>query len=141
MSTAALISLVRNSGRQLPRALLTSRAIRHHKRQISTSDSRASRFDMDGSGCPATWDSFGIWDNRLEEPILLPPSIKYGKLIPKVSLSNVGCATHIGKRKENEDRFDYGQLTEDVLYFAIYDGHGGVAAADFCNKFMRKYIQ
>ncbi|KAG8134389.1 putative Protein phosphatase 1K protein [Naja naja] len=134
MSTAALIGLVRNRGQQLQRALLTSCTVLGSKCQISTNDCRASRFDLDGSGCPATWDSFGIWDNRLDEPILLPPSIKYGKLIPKVSLSNVGYATHIGKRKENEDRFDYGQLTEEVLYFAIFDGHGGVAAADFCNK-------
>ncbi|XP_039217111.1 protein phosphatase 1K, mitochondrial [Crotalus tigris] len=141
MSTAALISLVRSRGHQLQRTLLTSCTILSPKCQISTNSCRASRFDMDGSGCPATWDSFGIWDNRLDEPILLPPSIKYGKLIPKVSLSNVGCATHIGKRKENEDRFDYAQLTEDVLYFAIFDGHGGVAAADFCNKYMREYIR
>ncbi|ETE63819.1 Protein phosphatase 1K, mitochondrial, partial [Ophiophagus hannah] len=141
MSTAALIGLVRNRGQQLQRALLTSCTVLGPRCQISTNDCRASRFDLDGSGCPATWDSFGIWDNRLDEPILLPPSIKYGKLIPKVSLSKVGCATHIGKRKENEDRFDYGQLTEEVLYFAIFDGHGGVAAADFCNNYMRKYIR
>lgn len=147
MSTAALINLVRNGGHQVRRgALLTSRLLQEDTRltvvcQSSTTERRRSRFDLDGSGRPATWDSFGIWDNRIDEPILLPPSIKYGKPIPKISLSNVGCASHIGKRKENEDRFDYAQVTEDVLYFAVYDGHGGVAAADFCNKYMQKYIQ
>ncbi|XP_035179808.1 protein phosphatase 1K, mitochondrial [Oxyura jamaicensis] len=146
MSTAALIHLVRNGGYQVRRVLLTSRLLQDEKCPIvecysSTSERRASRFDPDGSGRPATWDTFGIWDNRIDEPILLPPSIKYGTPIPKVSLSNVGCASHIGKRKENEDRFDYAQLTEDVLYFAVYDGHGGAAAADFCAKNMEKYIK
>lgn len=43
------------------------------------------RFDSDGSGRPVTWDSFGIWDNRFEEPVLLPSSIRYGKPIPQVT--------------------------------------------------------
>uniref|UniRef100_A0A8C6Z4I9 PPM-type phosphatase domain-containing protein n=3 Tax=Nothoprocta TaxID=8806 RepID=A0A8C6Z4I9_NOTPE len=147
MSTAALINLVRNGGYQARRrALLTSLLLQDEKRPPaagygSTSERRASRFDADGSGRPATWDTFGIWDNRIDEPILLPPSIKYGKPIPKVSLSNVGSASHIGKRKENEDRFEYAQLTDDILYFAVYDGHGGAAAADFCDKYMEKYIK
>ncbi|XP_075357045.1 protein phosphatase Mn(2+)-dependent 1K [Mycteria americana] len=147
MSTATLINLVRNGGYQVRRrAVLTSRLLQDEKRLTaacysSTSERRASRFDPDGSGQPTTWDTFGIWDNRIDEPILLPPSIKYGKPIPKVSLANVGCASHIGKRKENEDRFDYAQLTENVLYFAVYDGHGGAAAADFCDKYMEKYIK
>ncbi|NXN96289.1 PPM1K phosphatase, partial [Rhinopomastus cyanomelas] len=147
MSTATLINLVRNGGYQVRRrAVLTSRLLQDEKRLTaasysSTSELRASRFDSDGSGQPTTWDTFGIWDNRIDEPILLPPSIKYGKPIPKVSLAKVGCASHIGKRKENEDRFDYAQLTEDVLYFAVYDGHGGAAAADFCHKYMEKYIK
>uniref|UniRef100_A0A8D0C263 protein-serine/threonine phosphatase n=1 Tax=Salvator merianae TaxID=96440 RepID=A0A8D0C263_SALMN len=146
MSTAALLNLFRNGGHEARRrALLISRLLQDNKRlmvicQSSTSERRTSRFDLDGSGRHTTWDTFGIWDNRIDEPILLPPSIKYGKPIPKISLSNVGSASHIGKRKENEDRFDYAHLTDDVLYFAVYDGHGGVAAADFCNKYMRKYI-
>ena len=147
MSTATLINLVRNGGYQVRRrAVLTSRFLQDEKCLTatcysSTSERHASRFDSDGSGRPTTWDTFGIWDNRIDEPILLPPSIKYGKPIPKVSLANVGCASQIGKRKENEDRFDYAQLTEDVLYFAVYDGHGGAAAADFCDKYMEKYIK
>ncbi|XP_023562593.1 protein phosphatase 1K, mitochondrial isoform X1 [Octodon degus] len=146
MSTAALITLVRSTGNQVRRrVLLSSRLLQDDRRFIptchsSTSESRCSRFDPDGSGRPATWDNFGIWDNRIDEPILLPPSIKYGKPIPKISLENVGCASHIGKRKENEDRFDFAQLTEEVLYFAVYDGHGGPAAADFCHTHMKKCI-
>ncbi len=43
------------------------------------------RSDRDDSVRPVTWESFGIWDNRIEEPILLPSSIKYGKPIPQVT--------------------------------------------------------
>ncbi|XP_054544196.1 protein phosphatase 1K, mitochondrial isoform X1 [Talpa occidentalis] len=146
MSTAALITLVRSGGNQVRRrVLLNSRLLQDDRRVIpicysSTSEPRCSRFDPDGSGRPATWDKFGIWDNRIDEPILLPPSIKYGKPIPKISLENVGSASQIGKRKENEDRFDFSQLTDEVLYFAVYDGHGGPAAADFCHTHMEKCI-
>uniref|UniRef100_A0A3B3SS67 protein-serine/threonine phosphatase n=1 Tax=Paramormyrops kingsleyae TaxID=1676925 RepID=A0A3B3SS67_9TELE len=101
----------------------------------------SSRFDPDSSGRPTTWDSFGIWDNRIDEPILLPPSIRYGKPIPKVSLSKVGCASHIGQRKENEDRFQVSQVNGSILYFAVFDGHGGPQAADFCHKHMETYIK
>ncbi|XP_053186956.1 protein phosphatase 1K, mitochondrial [Scomber japonicus] len=100
-----------------------------------------TRFDPDSSGRPTTWDSFGIWDNRIDEPILLPSSIRYGKPIPKVSLSRVGCASLIGQRKENEDRFQVSQMTDNILYFAVFDGHGGPDAADFCDKYMEKFIK
>ncbi|KAA8594694.1 hypothetical protein FQN60_011829 [Etheostoma spectabile] len=100
-----------------------------------------TRFDADSSGNPTTWDSFGIWDNRIDEPILLPSSIRYGKPIPKVNLSRVGCASLIGQRKENEDRFQVSQLSDSLLYFAVFDGHGGPEAADFCEKYMEKYIK
>ncbi|CAB1327290.1 unnamed protein product, partial [Coregonus sp. 'balchen'] len=96
---------------------------------------------QDSSGKPTTWDSFGIWDNRIDEPINLSPSIKYGKPIPKVSLSKVGCASLIGQRRENEDRFQVSQMTDNILYFAVFDGHGGPEAADFCDKYMEKYIK
>ena len=72
-------------------------------------------FNVDGSGRPATWDSFGIWDNRIEAPILLPPSIRYGTPIPQLSLSTVGCSSHIGQRRNNEDRLRVTELTSSAL--------------------------
>ncbi|XP_028658591.1 protein phosphatase 1K, mitochondrial [Erpetoichthys calabaricus] len=144
MSAALFINLLRSHGYQIRRrALLTSRILQEDKRLFHYSSSpelRSSRFDPDGSGRPTTWDTFGIWDNRIDEPIHLPSSIKYGKPIPKVSLSRVGSASQIGKRKENEDRFKVAQMTENILYFAVFDGHGGAVAADFCDKYMEKYI-
>ncbi|XP_069781834.1 protein phosphatase Mn(2+)-dependent 1K isoform X1 [Narcine bancroftii] len=146
MSTAALITLCRSGGFQLRRrGLLTFKLLQDKKHLVvlyhtTVSDQRSSRFDVDGGDRLTPWDSFGIWDNRIDEPILLPPSIKYGKPIPNVSLGKVGCVTQIGQRKENEDRFNIGMLTDNVMYFAVYDGHGGTAAADFCDKYMAKYI-
>ncbi|XP_061566400.1 protein phosphatase 1K, mitochondrial [Cololabis saira] len=103
--------------------------------------SGSMRFDSDGSGRPVTWDSFGIWDNRIEEPILLPSSIKYGKPIPQVSLSRVGSASVLGLRKQNEDRLRIARIHDNVLYFAVFDGHGGPHAADYCYAFMDKFIR
>ncbi|KAK2899646.1 protein phosphatase 1K, mitochondrial isoform X2 [Channa argus] len=98
-------------------------------------------FHSDGSGRPVTWDSFGIWDNKIEEPILLPSSIRYGKPIPQVSLSRVGSASILGLRKQNEDRLRVARIHDNLLYFAVFDGHGGPHAADYCYTFMEKFIR
>lgn len=129
---------------QLTQQLLLQQSQIQARRHLhSPSERRQSntRFDPDSSGQPTTWDSFGIWDNRIDEPILLPPSIRYGKPIPKVSLSKVGCASLIGQRKENEDRFQVSQMTDSIMYFAVFDGHGGPEAADFCEKYMESFIK
>ncbi|KAJ8269608.1 hypothetical protein COCON_G00122150 [Conger conger] len=145
MSAVAFLKLARSGGLHVRRrALLTTRGQKGDRRLfhcLFSSRRSNSRFDPDGSGRPTTWDNFGIWDNRIDEPILLPPSIKYGMPIPKVSLSKVGCASLIGQRKENEDRLQVSQMTNNILYFAVFDGHGGPQAADFCDKYMEKYIK
>ncbi|XP_033942470.1 protein phosphatase Mn(2+)-dependent 1K isoform X3 [Pseudochaenichthys georgianus] len=155
MSAACLVRLARCSGPQVGRSGLLQRGLlplpfqqdshlHFTQRQLYTPSGKRysnTRFDSDGSGTPTTWDSFGIWDDRIDEPILLPSSIRYGKPIPKVSLSKVGCASLIGQRKENEDRYQVSQMTDNILYFAVFDGHGGPEAADFCLKYMEKYIK
>uniref|UniRef100_A0A8C3A1L6 protein-serine/threonine phosphatase n=1 Tax=Cyclopterus lumpus TaxID=8103 RepID=A0A8C3A1L6_CYCLU len=88
-----------------------------------------------------TWDSFGIWDNRIEEPVLLPSSIRYGKAIPQAGLSRVGSASVLGLRKQNEDRLRVARIHDNLLYFAVFDGHGGPHAADYCYTFMEKFIR
>ncbi|XP_056135814.1 protein phosphatase 1K, mitochondrial [Lampris incognitus] len=157
MSAVSLVRLARGSGPHMGRSgllplglvpyllqqdnQLQCTILRRHFYCPSRSRPSNTRFDPDSSGQPTTWDSFGIWDNRIDEPILLPPSIRYGKPIPKVSLSKVGCASLIGQRKENEDRFQVSQITNNILYFAVFDGHGGPEAADFCDKYMEKHIK
>lgn len=158
MSASCLVRLVRCSGSGVGRSGLVQKAfdlrpfqldrnlteLQLPCRQLHGPSARRytnTRFDPDSSGRLTTWDSFGIWDDRIDEPILLPPSIRYGKPIPKVSLSKVGCASLIGQRKENEDRFQVSQMAENILYFAVFDGHGGAEAADFCEKYMKKFIK
>uniref|UniRef100_A0A3Q3WKD5 protein-serine/threonine phosphatase n=1 Tax=Mola mola TaxID=94237 RepID=A0A3Q3WKD5_MOLML len=151
MSSSALLRLLRRGrssiGRHAPRVDLHSV---HCGPQVGGGTlgvvgvrlaSRLGRFDIDGSGRPVTWDSFGIWDNRIEEPVLLPSSIRYGKPIPQVSLSRVGCASVLGLRKQNEDRLRVGRVHDSLLYFAVFDGHGGPHAADFCHTFMEAFIR
>ncbi|KAJ3615118.1 hypothetical protein NHX12_018686 [Muraenolepis orangiensis] len=144
MSAASFVRLARCRG---PRGLgcrglllYTVATSRRHLRTFGPGLS-STRFDPDSSGRPTPWDSFGIWDNRIDEPILLPSSIRYGKIIPKVSLSKVGAASLIGQRKENEDRYQVSQMTENIIYFAVFDGHGGSEAADFCDNYMEQYIK
>ncbi|KAI5616865.1 protein phosphatase 1K, mitochondrial, partial [Silurus asotus] len=147
MSVAVLVQLASHGGSRVCRRMLQNRVHFIQDKLLrslhSPSGPRASnsRFDPDSSGRPTTWDSFGIWDNRIDEPILLPSSIRYGKPIPKVSLSKVGCSSHIGQRKENEDRYQVSQMTSDILYFAVFDGHAGAQAADFCHKYMEQHIK
>lgn len=49
----------------------------------STSEPRWSALIPDGSGRPSTWDNLALWDNRLEEPILLPPALSMASQFPK----------------------------------------------------------
>ncbi|XP_034713213.1 protein phosphatase 1K, mitochondrial [Etheostoma cragini] len=59
----------------------------------------------------------------------------------QVSLSRVGSASVLGLRKQNEDRLRVARIHDDLLYFAVFDGHGGPHAADYCCTFMEKFIR
>ncbi|KAK1166362.1 protein phosphatase 1K, mitochondrial-like [Acipenser oxyrinchus oxyrinchus] len=87
---------------------------------------------------PAAWDHFGIW---LDEPIVLPPRSVDASHNKKTNIPNVGCASLIGKRKENEDRYCIGKLSDSVYFFAVFDGHGGDAAAEFCSRNLRHFMK
>ncbi|XP_055060495.2 protein phosphatase Mn(2+)-dependent 1K [Misgurnus anguillicaudatus] len=147
MSVALLVRYATLGGSRVCCRAALGLTASHQENQIralhspSSIRSSNSRFDPDSSGRPTTWDSFGIWDNRIDEPILLPSSIRYGKPIPKVSLSRVGCASLIGQRKENEDRYQLSHMTNNIMYFAVFDGHGGAEAAEFCHRHMEQYIK
>lgn len=86
------------------------------------------------------FDTLGTWDNRIELPLLLQASIKHGKPIPKISVENVGYASVSGRRTTNEDRYRIKELMPDLLYFAVYDGHGGPECAEFCSSHMEEHI-
>lgn len=91
-------------------------------------------------------------DNRIDFSLLLQQSIKHGKPIPKINIDDVGYASVLGRRTYNEDFYRYvfriwpnsHQLTRhhfraielqpnssstSIMYFAIFDGHGGQRCA------------
>ncbi|XP_071952366.1 protein phosphatase Mn(2+)-dependent 1K-like [Antedon mediterranea] len=84
--------------------------------------------------------NFGVWENRIEEPILLQQSIKHGIPIPKISLEMVGHASLTGRKSVNEDRIRIHELQPNLLYFGIFDGHGGGLAADYTQKHLEHHI-
>ena len=86
------------------------------------------------------FDTIGSWNNRLDLPLNLEYSIKSGTVIPENSLDNVGSASLLGRRKENEDRYHLQELTGDTLMVSIFDGHGGSMAANFTWQHMAEHI-
>ncbi|XP_074605095.1 protein phosphatase Mn(2+)-dependent 1K-like [Brevipalpus obovatus] len=84
---------------------------------------------------------WGSWDNRIDFTILLQQSINYGKPIPKISMEMVGQASVIGRRNTNEDRIKVKEILPNLLYIALFDGHGGPLAADFCYERLEYYIE
>lgn len=86
------------------------------------------------------FDTLGSWNYRMELDVDLEQSIKAGTIIPELRLDKIGVASLLGRRKDNEDRYYYGRLTEDIVMFAIYDGHGGALAAEYVKENMVKHI-
>jgi len=77
------------------------------------------------------FDTLGSWNNRLELAIDVKESIRRGRLIPVISLADVGVASLDGRRHENEDRTVAVELAPNLLMFGIFDGHGGPEAVDY----------
>ncbi|XP_033643810.1 protein phosphatase 1K, mitochondrial-like [Asterias rubens] len=109
---------------------------RHHRPHYSSIRFCSSHNSSDNP----EWDSLGTWQGRIQEPILLQQSIKHGIPIPKISISNVGKESLIGRRMTNEDRISILELAPNLLYFGIFDGHGGAVAADYACLHMDKHI-
>lgn len=109
-------------------------------RQCNSWIKLSSRTLFDDNKDRENFNMLGTWDNRIDLPLLLQASIKHGKPIPKISVENCGAATVIGRRNCNEDRYRLKELKQELLYFAVYDGHGGSDCADFCSEFMEEHI-
>ena len=88
----------------------------------------------------SNFDTLGSWNYRMDLELNLEQSIKGGTLVPEVRLDKVGVATLLGRRKLNEDRYYVGRLRDDLVMFAIFDGHGGAEAAEFVQEHMPKKI-
>ncbi|GAB6033439.1 hypothetical protein CHUAL_013325 [Chamberlinius hualienensis] len=104
-------------------------------------ESRRQYSTKSPEGDHVNFDTLGTWDNRIELPLLMTQSIKRGKPIPKISVTNIGHATNVGRRTSNEDRYSIKEIFPELLYFAVFDGHGGSACAEFCNRHTEEHIR
>jgi len=86
------------------------------------------------------FDTLGSWNNRLVLPVLLDQSIKKGKIIPKIPIDEVGVGSVLGRRTYNEDRYVIEELRPELLYFGMFDGHGGSFAAEFMSKHLIDHL-
>ncbi|XP_013095385.2 protein phosphatase 1K, mitochondrial-like [Biomphalaria glabrata] len=86
------------------------------------------------------FDTLGSWNNRLTLPILYEQSVKKGKLIPRVPLEKIGRTSTLGRRKVNEDRYVLEELRPELLYFGIFDGHGGSYAAQYASDHLIDHL-
>jgi len=80
------------------------------------------------------FDTLGSWNNRMELAINVEESIRRGRLIPMISLADVGEGSLDGRRQVNEDRTVTVELAPNLLMFGIFDGHGGAEAVDYVVK-------
>ncbi|CAG5132844.1 unnamed protein product [Candidula unifasciata] len=86
------------------------------------------------------FDTLGSWNNRLALPILYEQSIITGKLIPRVPLDEIGLTSVIGRRRDNEDRCVVEELSSELLYFGIFDGHCGSLAAEYVSDHLIDHL-
>ena len=87
------------------------------------------------------FDTLGAWNNRIELPVHMEQSIKFGKLIPKLSHKHISHASEMGRRKVNEDRHTVADLGGNIILFSIFDGHGGSLAADIVSEHVVDHVK
>ena len=88
----------------------------------------------------AEFDTLGTWDTRLNVKIDEDATLRTGHIVPSIEASMVGRATHLGRREYQEDRHCVQQLRPDLLYLAVFDGHGGEDCAEYCAQNFHSHI-
>ena len=88
----------------------------------------------------AEFDTLGTWDTRLNVKIDEDATMRSGHIVPQIEVSMVGEATHLGRRNYQEDRARVEQLRADLLYLAVFDGHGGESCAEYCHQNFHRHI-
>ena len=86
------------------------------------------------------FDTLGTWDTRLNVKIDEDATFKTGTVVPDIDISMIGSASVIGRRTYQEDRFCVKQLKPDIVYVAVFDGHGGSLCADYCQEHFHRHI-
>eukprot|EP00088_Acartia_fossae_P016152 TRINITY_DN19018_c0_g1_i5.p1 TRINITY_DN19018_c0_g1~~TRINITY_DN19018_c0_g1_i5.p1 ORF type:complete len:413 (-),score=80.83 TRINITY_DN19018_c0_g1_i5:191-1429(-) len=86
------------------------------------------------------FDTLGTWDTRLDVQINETASMKTGTVVPDIDLNLIGTFTNQGRRTYQEDRFVVKRLQPDLVYCAVFDGHGGSKCAEYCQDHFHTYI-
>jgi len=86
------------------------------------------------------FDTLGTWDTRLNVQIDEQAMLRTGHVVPHIDAAMVGVAEDVGRRTYQEDRHTVSQLRPDLLYLAVFDGHGGNLCADYCQEHFERHI-
>jgi len=86
------------------------------------------------------FDALGTWDTRLDVQINETATFKTGTVVPDIDPAMIGTFTNQGRRTYQEDRFVVKMLGPDLLYCAVFDGHGGDKCAEYCREHFDTYI-
>ena len=80
-------------------------------------------------------DQLGQWDSGdTTIPVLSKESsIHRGTIIPEIDAAKVGVCTNMGRRPYQEDRFNVSMVLKNLLFLAVWDGHGGPECSEFCS--------
>lgn len=81
------------------------------------------------------------WKKNLALAVNKEESIEQGTLIPRIDLRHIGSASLLGRQEHNEDRLLIYQLSPELLLLGMFDGHGGVAAAEFARSFLPECLR
>ncbi|CAG7836707.1 unnamed protein product [Allacma fusca] len=122
-------------------------------RDSKNSNGRAGESEISPAAAAASWntkshkrrqlldfDAFGTWDSTMDLPLLVEASIAQGIPIPEVIPSSIGMSTVRGRRPTQEDQCVIEQLAPNILYWAVFDGHGGSECSKFCAQQMHRHV-
>ena len=86
------------------------------------------------------FDTLGTWDTRLNVKIDESATLRTGHIVPQIDITMIGHASVQGRRTYQEDRYCVKQLKPDLLYLAVFDGHGGDICAEYCQEHLERHI-
>ena len=86
------------------------------------------------------FDTLGTWDTRINVKIDEDATLRTGHVVPHIDVTMVGHASVQGRRSYQEDRYCVKSLKPDLLYLAVFDGHGGDICSTYCQEHLERHI-
>lgn len=62
-------------------------------------------------------------------------------LLNRIDLNNVKYQSFKGFKEMNEDRFKVTELSPEVVFLGVFDGHGGSFVVDFVQRYLDMYVK